>query len=642
MNGIYLNDIPMDVFMKYFSRDNLGSDSSFLAYNTLRQSGLSLLERRNNLLYSKVNPGVVALVNDGSSEKLELYQTFTKTTGYTVLNNPSPAPDTFKIGLVDPSLDGTTNVETGIRINKVVLDIGKLRKFRLKRIASNFSKLYEIDQLPQVGDVVIADTYQDHVVLKNRNLLIDNESKIQYYTVEKVNVITSVIGSKFVRIPVVNNTVSIYNDYSKIFEAIPVIKSPTSSRLILRKDIDGINYEIQKPITDYPQGYIDIPVQVQPMYANTVIGIFGYSGSDIVITPYNTTPSGVDLSEHYDNTGYNSSYERVSYIRDAFQTDIYLEITENISIAAGSTVIYPVVDTVIFDNFKNLFIAANATVPELEPSDRGPLVPGGTIKRSKLSVIKKMVPEFLNNAYTDFYTTNNISYDVDGTMKMRIYADGIFNMLTAERLDYFNLEKRFQKIDYTQIENSVVLGNNILSSVNLESVYNTGKEYDPRLVFGEVEDEIQLLNSYQKISEFEVFPSDVVREDYLLKKALRNSVYEDNVLSLKAIDDIAVINPDNSRKIISKLYFKDGIVNSLTEYFHEFDINQSNEKYRDQYIKYYKEKMDLIEESDGIYGVQRPITVKKVYTSDDCFTEREADLIKLIVKLDSDNKWGVL
>jgi hypothetical protein len=644
MNGIYLNDIPIDVFMKYFSRDNLGSDSSFLTYNTLRQSGLSLLERRNNLLYSKVQPGVVALVNDGSSEKLELYQTFTKTTAYSILNNPSPIPVDFKIGLINPSLNGTST-STNIKLNKIVLDIGKLKKFRLKRIGSNFSKLYNTDLMPEVGDIIIADTYQDSVVLKNRKLLIDSDSKIEYYTSEKISVITSLIGRRFIRIPVVNNSVSIFNDYTNNFENISIIKAKTSSRFILNKTIDGVNYEIQNPIVNYLQGYIDIPVDVEPVYKDTVIGVFGYLGTDITVSPYSTAPLGVDLSEHYESIGYQESggnYTRTSYIKDAYQTDTYLEIIETVSIQSGNTIVYPTVNTILFDNFKKLFVAANAVVPELDQSDRGSLVPSGTIKKAKLSIIKKMVPEFLNNAYTDFYTVSNITYDVDGTMKMRIYADGLFNMLISERLDYFNLEKRFEKLTYTQIDNALILSNDILSSINLESKYNIGKEYDPRLVYGEVEDEIQSLNPYQKISEFETFPSDIIREDYLLKKNLRDSIYEDNTTSIKATDETSIIRINIERNFLSKIYFKNGIVNSLTEYFHDFGLNQPNEKYREEYTLYYKEKMDSIIEPDNVYSFQKPITEKKVYNSNDCFTPREDEMIKLMIKSDSNNKWGVL
>jgi hypothetical protein len=621
------------------------SQGSFLKYKALRDSGLSILEKRNALIYSKISPGQVALINDGQTERLEFFQTFKKLTSYEIVSNPNPVPTSYRKGIVDVSMS-TTPDET-LNINKTLLNISSLIQYNFKKVGDNLTRLYTSDVLPQEGETIIANIYQDHVILKGRDIIINSNNTIAYYTAAgstPVQLIRSVQNNKFMRIPVkVNNSVSVYNEQKGAFEDIQVIKSPTSPRFILNRDIDGQNYEVQKPITDYPYGYIDIIVSVKPLFFKTYIGNFSYnSTTDIVtISNYVVDTTNINIQNNFGNLGYTGN-TRVSYVQDVYDETLFLKTTETFSLTAGTPVVSPTINTVILNDFKKLFVSTNIStlinrsVTELDLSDRGPLVPGGTIRKSKLSVIKKMVPEFLNNRYNDFYTVDNIAYDIDGTMKMRIYADGLFEMLTSERLDPSNYKKRLEKISYKDIDDSLILGN-IIEYASMNN-YKTGKIYDSNLVYSNVTNEIESLNSFQKLLDFEDFPSDILREEYLIKKNLRNLIYEDNESTITARDETLIPFVDNNRKRISKLYFKNILIDSLVNYFSDFGINQTNEKYRDQYEKYYKDKMDNIILDNIVTDYQKDISQKKVFSINNNVSQ-ETLLIKLIV---SNINWEVL
>jgi hypothetical protein len=622
------------------------SQGSFLKYKALRDSGLSILEKRNALIYSKISPGQVALINDGQTERLEFFQTFKKLTSYEIVSNPDPVPTSYRKGIVDVSMS-TTPDET-LNINKTLLNISSLIHYNFKKVGDNLTRLYTSDVLPQEGETIIANIYQDHVILKGRDIIINSNNTIAYYTAAgstPVQLIRSVQNNKFMRIPVkVNNSVSVYNEQKGAFEDIQVIKSPTSPRFILNRDIDGQNYEVQKPITDYPYGYIDIIVSVKPLFFKTYIGNFSYnSTTDIVtISNYVVDNTNISIQDNFGNLGYTEN-TRVSYIQDVYDENLFLKTTETFLLTAGTPVVSPTINTVILNDFKKLFVSTNIStlinrsVTELDLSDRGPLVPGGTIRKSKLSVIRKMVPEFLNNRYNDFYTVDNIAYDIDGTMKMRIYSDGLFEMLTSERLDPSNYKKRLEKISYKDIDDSLILADKEMYTS--EEVYKTNKVYNSSLVYSNVVNEMEELNSFQKLLDFENFPSDISREDYLIKKNLRDLIYEDNESTITARDETLIPFVDNKRKRISKLYFKNILIDSLVNYFSDFGVNQTNEKYRDQYEKYYKDKMDNIATDISVDQTQKKISKKNVFIVDDYDNTREDLLIKLVV---SDNNWEVL
>jgi hypothetical protein len=623
------------------------SQGSFLKYKSLRDSGLSILEKRNALIYSKISAGQVALINDGQTERLEFFQTFNKLTSYEIVSNPDPIPTSYRKGIVDVSMSTTPKNET-LNINKTLLNISSLIQYNFKKVGDNLTRLYTSDVLPQEGETIIANIYQDHVILKGRDIIINSNNTIAYYTAPgstPVQLIRSVQNNKFMRIPVkVNNTVSVYNEQKGVFEDIQVIKSPTSPRFILNRDIDGQNYEVQKPITDYPYGYIDIIVSVKPLFFKTYIGNFSYnSTTDIVtISNYVVDNTNISIQDNFGNLGYTGN-TRISYVQDVYDETLFLKTTETFSLTAGTPVVSPTINTVILNDFKKLFVSTNIStlinrsVTELDLSDRGPLVPGGTIRKSKLSVIRKMVPEFLNNRYNDFYTVDNIAYDIDGTMKMRIYSDGLFEMLTSERLDPSNYKKRLEKISYKDIDDSLILADKEIYTS--EEIYKTNKVYNSSLVYSNVVNEMEELNSFQKLLDFENFPSDMSREDYLIKKNLRDLIYEDNESTITARDETLIPFVDNKRKRISKLYFKNILIDSLVNYFSDFGVNQTNEKYRDQYEKYYKDKMDNIATDINVDQTQKKISKKNVFIVDDYDNTREDLLIKLVV---SDNNWEVL
>jgi hypothetical protein len=222
---------------------------------------------------------------------------------------------------------------------------------------------------------------------------------------------------------------------------------------------------------------------------------------------------------------------------------------------------------------------------------------------------------------------------------MRIYSQGIFDIITAEELRIPRYKKRIDPLTYEDIDDRVILVNNIREFK--EGLYKLGKVYDRNLVLGLVENDINSLNAFQKLLDYENFPSDAVRENFLVNKYLRERMYLDNTGEvIKAPDSVGVFEPKLKRNILTKMDFKDFLLYGLSGYFADFNNDRTDDKYRTEYNEYYKEKLDSITISLDTTPLET-VAEKRIYTINDLDGDGIEEFINNIILKDEDNNWGV-
>jgi hypothetical protein len=373
-----------------------GIESNLITHNNLFRGAYSLLNERDKIIYSKVEPGILALIKDGTKETLEFYESLTKTTSYEDVSATPPAE--YENGIYDIKQPLIEN----FNLKTLVLNISELKRYKMVEtglVDNSLKLLYDNDTYPRSGETVVIDKFDKLLRIGNKTYEI-SDGKVNYYnnTSRLVSIYTNVFKQQFLEIPVINNMVEVYNDYTRGYEKISIKRSLTQSQTVVSREINGVVYRVFDASETYPEGYIRLSTISSERYTETLIAVVSFNAEGYVLfQPFSPTLEKVSLELNYGPEGYvegvsENEYIRERYIRDINDKSKYMKITEKIT--SPTILTQPNIIYTNINQFKNSFISISAVVNDLDNSERGEIVESGVIDRLKLSTAKKMVSEF--------------------------------------------------------------------------------------------------------------------------------------------------------------------------------------------------------------------------------------------------------
>jgi hypothetical protein len=663
-------------------------DSKFLKHNNIIRVGLNGLIDKKDLIYVSFNPSTIGILQEGTKDKLTMFEKFTKTTTYSI---PSTTPTSFNDDLLDSVLMAkviTDPVTEPMVFTKDIIDFSKLPVVKTKigeytgnsRKSKLLSNYYGVSV--NTGENVIIEEYKEKVVLRETDYELSSTNTINYNDTS-VEIIVSPFLQAFAVIPVVKEAdlkyyVNIYENGS--FKRYYFVKNTGAPNFELSEKIDSAIYTMQLSTPVYQHGYIKLPCKIKsyPNYDKQYFGtVSAYSSlnKEITILKYSPTPSNVpillpDVMDVSSYTLVGGVYTRTIFYRDILDRTLFLEVKEDIAkdsvsavpeyaefinynhstssgsdqfiIRAGTKyekTVYRTTDEISrpldMDTFKANFSQFNHSVSNSYLSKRGNLVDSNVVYDIKRKLFGEMISEYASLNYTNFYAITNIVYSVNNTIKMRVFIDGLQNLLKNDPERLYPITRRKELLTYNDIDTSIVLRQNT-DAPELE--YIVGRDYDVNIGAGYAQSELSKLNAFQKLIDYENFSSDEARKDYLLKKYVRDYSYNDKDTTVSAPDDMVGYNLAPPVNKIRRIDFKSNLISLLSGYYADFNSTPEDDKYTADYFKNIKSKIDNTPVNTSVNSNDK-VYYKKVYSGEYRGTNAayEKELIKNI--LNKDEKW---
>jgi hypothetical protein len=657
---VYTDEFGNDTFTSYI-------DSNFLKHNNLMRVGINGLIDKKDLLFVSFNPSVIGLVKEGSRDKFELYETFTEKTTYTL---QTEEPVSFLDDVIDRVLLGelsTTNTKEITNVSKFtkeILDLSKLPIIKTKigsysgdnRVSRMLSNYYPVSV--NTGDTVIIEEYKERVSFRGSEYEFSSATAINY-SGKITTVDINEFFNSFLLIPVSvlssRYYVEIYENSS--FKKYYFVKNTGAVNFELEERLDGAIYTMRNDKPEYANGYIKVPCAIRryPEYTAQYLGtVVSFSSLNKTITISKYTPSSsiipIKISEAFgiDTDDEEDEYVTTTYYRDILDRTKYLEVKKEIirdvtdspsrvpsyteffdwthtvtpsagfftrqgtpykkEVSRGSAIVTPL----SLDDIKSNFSKFNHSVSDSYLSNRGNLVPSGIVYDLKTRLFGEMVKEYTGKKYTNFYAISNVIYSTENVMKMRIFTDGLLHLLSNDPEKLYPIPKRTEQLDYTDIDTKIVLSKR---EDIADSELIIGRDYDPNIGVGYASSEINGLNAFQKILDYNNFATDEERKRYLLRKYIRNYSYEDNDAVITIPDDIITYNRNPVKNRISKIEFKPRLIELLSGYYADFNNVPENNRYSSDYFTNLKPKIDRITPDTRETPVDE-VTLKKIYSAE--------------------------
>jgi len=269
---------------------------------------------------------------------------------------------------------------------------------------------------------------------------------------------------------------------------------------------------------------------------------------------------------------------------------------------------------------------------------RNDIVGSGLFRSQYAAMINNMIQEFMDKRYDNFLIVDNLIFDNDAPMKMRIYAEGYKN-LVENNLSFMSVFERSRTKQYEieELDDKIILEEVEPFTSDLKI-----KEYAiPNLSIKTRSD----ANTFQKIRDYMKFPYNKVEEQFLANQELREKIYNDKTGSRKARDDINLYNKEYQQNMPTRISFKETLIRDLVDNFYYYNVYSykpnngitiNNNKFTSNYEKFYKSKLDSLEPK---YINSLSSNIKKKYTFYKEEEEpKENDLLEKILVED----WRVL
>jgi hypothetical protein len=296
------------------------------------------------------------------------------------------------------------------------------------------------------------------------------------------------------------------------------------------------------------------------------------------------------------------------------------------------------VDTL--DTFKQRYVEGRHFIQDGYLMSRGRLVPQGSFERKRREAIRKMSAEFIDKT-DSFLVIDNVAFDTNAIMKMRVYSEGFQSLLKSDAAN-FNapLSREGRRIQLSSLGGKIVA----LDSRTGQQSPNI-KTYSADLSY--VSDKMSELNTVQRLRDYNYFPTDTLREEFLAQESVRNQAFTLGYSGSSALDETMTFTKDYSKNKLSKSEFRDRLADDLVNNFYSFSAYYDsksgalNDRYALNFTRFYRDK--LSEAVVFFPSVSLDAQGEKsVYSSLYFSEEQENDLIEKILEKSRDTDWRIL
>lgn len=595
--------------------------SNFLRHSNAIKIGFGGIKNIQNYVFLSFSPGTAGVVNNNPGQENNLFGKnivfYNKYENEVKINQVSEVPleETAKRENIDRTL--LANLNNGEIIETLneffyydVLDIGSLQSYKASGFVIN-----DEENLPSVGETIILNSSSaTNAIINNVAFEVNKNGNTETIFFRRNNLFLTRRGrTDVVRLPILkeqNGTSYIeYPSGSSYKKSIAIERNGFLSYNIGRERFEQVNGPEKPGSLDlYNHGYIEYPIKKidneDGIYFGTVDSI---NGRTVTIAPFQITESDWNSEEPEQITT-----PEIEYIQDILDPSVIVK-KEKTFIKDTSGTLNEHLNKTFVPELMNEFSSNGQYIINGFREYRGAIVPSGVIKKEKRKVLNKMAVEFIEKRFDNFLIMENPIYGTDAFFKMRIFAEGYQNLV---KNDFENLRE-----EYIPIKRLITVDDLNLRVISAEESLKQDIE------ISEIPDidrnyvtEKNSLNVYQRLLDYEKYPSNSLRKKDLELESVRRQIHEAKKLQ-SVLDEINIKSSEYNQYNPSKSTYKQAILGSLVGNFYSYN-NYSNEnndiindKFTSNYDFFSSERLESLKDV-FINNLSLNVSNKKIYTED--------------------------
>jgi hypothetical protein len=345
----------------------------------------------------------------------------------------------------------------------------------------------------------------------------------------------------------------------------------------------------------------------------------------------------LDASSYTNTVG--NIYEKITYIKDEIDPTYVVKKTETIEAPltdASNSIIESITTLPLrLDRLQTTFSNANHLKVDRYYELRGSLISNDSIYNIKKSITLEMLTDYMSRN-SNFFVARGVSYSQNSLWKMRIIAESFKKIAVIKNRDN-TFVKRKVSVSFDDLKQSLFLAKQeaVLKNRNIRDY----SEIDFSTEVLTALQEINKLNSFQKILDYKNYPYNQKRIEVLSEQKKRETIFSDFQTNENAPDDYVKFNKIARAEKVGKLEFKQDLISLLNDLFfsvNDYEVNKNF--YINSFYKYLKNKLSATSEfyfqtdSDDLLE-------KKVLSKEDIKANNDILLEKIFSK--SEN-WRVI
>lgn len=265
---------------------------------------------------------------------------------------------------------------------------------------------------------------------------------------------------------------------------------------------------------------------------------------------------------------------------------------------------------------------------------RGSLISEGVYDNEKKETIKTLSKVYLNNNSSDFLDIMS-AYDQNGYLKMRIFSEGLYNMISSDNLELKNVKLKGNFLDLNKSSNRLILEKRSkdLSARILET---------PSVSDFEVLSKDSSSSGFSRLLKYKQFPTNKLREKNSREILKRKKIYNSSEFTEKAIFESSFERAKLRHNQLKRIDFKPLIINLLEGYFFQYNLPKAEiSEYINAYNNYIEEKMDKISPNyEQGSSRSEEVSYKKVFEFQSMNDDNYKEIFDSVFNLGSE--WRIL
>jgi hypothetical protein len=386
-------------------------------------------------------------------------------------------------------------------------------------------------------------------------------------------------------------------DLKKVNASFSIIDNIITFTSLNTTDIFVLNENVIITITGENNRKIEYIGKVQVVSNNgRTCVLTKYNNPNLEKIPFNN--STFSDSSLYGYTSPNI-YQKIIYIKDEIDPSYLVKKTEIIeapltnasnSIIANTSTSNPFMT---LDFFQTIFSIANHLKIDRYYELRGSLISNDSIYNIKKSVILEMLIDYMGRN-SDFFVAKGVSYSQNALWKMRIIAES-FKKIAVIKNRENTFVKRKTSVSFNDLKKGLFIAK--LEPILKDRTIRDYLEVDFSTEITTTLNEVNSLNSFQKILDYKNYPYNQKRIEVLSEQKKRETIFNDFQTNENAPDDYVKFNNIARAERVGKLEFKQELVSLLSDLFfsvNDYEVNKNF--YINSFYRYLKNKLKATSE----------------------------------------------
>jgi hypothetical protein len=284
-------------------------------------------------------------------------------------------------------------------------------------------------------------------------------------------------------------------------------------------------------------------------------------------------------------------YKKITYIKDEIEATYVIKKTEIIkppsSDPSNSIITQSRNEHSQLSYFEGIFSDKNHLKIDTYEL-RGSLISNNSIYNIKKSIVLEMLTDYMGRN-SDFFIAKGVSYSQNALWKMRIIAESFKKIAVIKNRDN-TFVKRKVSVSFEDLKQGLFLAKQ--EPILKERIIKDYLEVDFLTETVIALQEINKLNSFQKILDYKNYPYNQKRIEVLSEQKKREKIFNDFQTSENAPDDYIKFNKISQAKKVGKLEFKNELISLLNDLFfsvNEYEVNKNF--YINSFYKYLRNKL---------------------------------------------------